>query len=102
MAVIGIAITSARSGSRQARCSIVSASTSSPSRNKITINATVAISELTNPERGSNRSTSNTAGPSTNPATTNTAVSDKKLRRATAARSAPTTSSAPSTSTVLC
>ena len=49
--VIGIASTSLRSGSRHAVCSI-SASTSSPSRNRITISATTA-SSCTNPDAGS-------------------------------------------------
>ena len=58
-AVIGIASTSLRSGRCHARCSI-SASTSRPSRNRITISATIARS-CTKPERGSNSSTSEPA-----------------------------------------
>ena len=63
--VSGIATTSLRSGSRHAFCSI-SASTSSPSRNRITISATIARS-CTKPERGSISSTPRPPSPSRKP-----------------------------------
>ena len=94
--VIGMARASLRSGSRQAVCSI-SASTSSPSRNRITISATVA-SALTKPDVGSNSSTPSPPCPSANPTSTNTAVSERNDRRATPDRTAPIISSAPNTS----
>src|SRR5690242_16236470 len=97
-AVSGMAMASARAGTRHARWSI-SASTSSPSRKRITISATVA-SPWTNPEWGSKSSTPMAPLPSRKPATTNTAVSDRKLRRATPAISAPSTSSPPKTAAV--
>src|SRR3954470_402006 len=97
-AVNGIAIAKARAGTRQARCSI-SASTSSPSRNRITIRATAA-SPWTKPECGSKSSTPMAPLPSTKPVTTNTAVSERKLRRAIPAISAPSTSRAPNTTAV--
>ena len=78
MAVSGIARTSFRSGSRQC-CWSISPSTSSPSRNRITIRATVARPP-TNDERASRWMTSVPPGPRTKPITTNSAVSDRKLR----------------------
>src|SRR4051794_5120345 len=94
-AVIGIASTSLRSG----RCHSVrsiSASTSSPSRNRITTSATTA-SVATNPPVASNCSTSKPPSPRTTPTSTNRAVSDSMLRRAMPETSAPPTSSAPNT-----
>ena len=87
-AVIGIASTSLRSGSRHAVCSI-SASTSSPSRNRITISATTA-SCCTKPERGSKLA----APPgrrrrAAKPASTNSAVSDRNERCDEPGTSAP-------------
>src|SRR3954451_24994037 len=96
--VIGIARASLRNGSRQARWSI-SCSTSSPSRKRIRIRATVAR-PLTKPEPASKCSSSRPPSPSTNPATTKTAVSERKLRRATPAMSAPSTSRPPRATTV--
>ena len=81
--VIGIARTSLRAGSRHSRWSI-SPSTSIPSRNRITIRATVA-SCTTKPDSASNSSTPSPPSPSTKPATTNTAVIDRKLRWASPA-----------------
>src|SRR5256885_14895354 len=89
---------SARAGTRQARCSI-SASTSSPSRKRITIRAIVARS-WTNSECGSKSSTPMPALPSRKPATTKAAVRERKLRRAIPAISAPRTSRAPNTTAV--
>ena len=94
--VIGMARISLRAGSRHSRWSI-SASTSMPSRNRITISATVA-SWTTKPDSASNSSTSRPPSPSTKPATTNTAVIDRKLRCARPEASAPPISSAPKTS----
>ena len=94
-AVSGMASTSLRAGRCQAVWSI-SASTSSPSRNRMTTRATTA-SVATKPPRGSKVRTSRPPSPSTKPATTNSAVSDTKLRRATPASRAPTISSAPNT-----
>ena len=98
-AVSGIASTSLRSGRRQWLWSI-SASTSRPSRNRITISATVARS-VTNPLRALSVSTPKPPWPSAKPASTNAAVSVTKLRRATPEISAPATSNTPSTSTVV-
>ena len=94
--VSGIATTSLRVGSRHAFCSI-SASTSSPSRNRITISATIARS-WTNPERGSISSTSRPPSPSRKPASTNAAVSDRNERLTRPEASAPPISSVPRTS----
>ncbi len=91
--VSGIATTSLRSGSRHAFCSI-SASTSRPSRNRITISATSARS-CTKPERGSMSSTPNPPSPSRKPASTKTAVSDRNERWASPDASAPSISSPP-------
>src|SRR5215210_6003583 len=93
--VSGIARTSLRSGRCQASCSI-SSSTSRPSRNRITISATTAR-PCTNCEVGSSSSTSSPPSPSTNPATTKAAVSDRKLLRARPEISAPATISTPNT-----
>src|SRR5215210_3960146 len=94
--VIGIASASFRNGRRQAFWSI-SASTSRPSRNRITIRATTARS-CTKPERGSKSSTSRPPWPRANPVRTNTAASDRNDRRTSPDTSAPTMSSAPRTS----
>ena len=98
-AVTGMATTSLRSGRRQAVWSS-SPSTSRPSRKRITISATVASSS-TNGSLGLKSSTSKPPCPSANPARTNRAVSDRKLRRATPETSAPATSSSPNTSTTV-
>ena len=71
-AVSGIASTSLRSGSRQWERSI-SPSTSSPSRNRITISATVA-SSLTNPDRARSAARRSRRGRGSKPASTNRAV----------------------------
>src|SRR5215213_5088183 len=94
--VSGIATTSLRSGSRHAVCSI-SASTSSPSRNRITISATVARSS-TNADSASKSKTSRPPWPRRNPATTKTAVIDRKLRCASPDARAPAISNPPKTS----
>src|SRR3954454_5689390 len=94
--VIGIARTSLRNGSRHAVWSI-SCSTSSPSRKRIRIRATVA-SVLTKPDEGSNSSHLIPPSPSAKPATTKIAVSERKLRRARPATIEPRTSRAPSAS----
>src|SRR3954469_25817426 len=88
-----MATISLRSGRRHSRCSI-SASTSSPSRNRITISATTARS-CTNSDRGSISSTSSPPSPRRNPATTNTAVRDRNERWASPDASAPAMSSPP-------
>ena len=93
IAVSGIARTSLRSGRRQCFWSI-SPSTSRPSRNRITIRATVA-SPPTNDDRASRWMTSVTPGPSPKPIRTNSAVSDRKLRPASPDTSAPITSRHP-------
>src|SRR5205823_5600261 len=79
--------------SRHSRCSI-SASTSRPSRNRITISATTARS-CTKPDRGSSSRTPKPPRPSRKPATTKTAVSDRNERWANPDASAPTISSPP-------
>src|SRR3954452_23182239 len=89
--VSGIATTSLRVGSRHAFWSI-SASTSRPSRKRITISATTARS-CTKAEPASTSSTP--ALPSTKPATTKTAVSDRNDRCASPEASAPAISSPP-------
>ena len=94
-----MATTSLRNGSRQAFWSI-SDSTSSPSRNRITIRATVARSS-TKPDSAGNSSTSNPPSPSTKPAMTNSAVIDRNERCARPEPRAPTISSAPKTSAVV-
>src|SRR3954471_17724403 len=88
-----MATISLRRGRRHSRCSI-SASTSSPSRNRITISATTARS-CTNSDRGSISSTSSPPSPRRNPATTNTAVRDRNERWASPDASAPAMSSPP-------
>ena len=77
-AVSGMASARLRSGRCQSRRSI-SSSTSSPSRNRIRISATTAR-PWTNSDVGSRSSTPKPACPSTNPASTKPAVSDRKLR----------------------
>ena len=96
-AVSGIAAISLRAGRCQLERSI-SLSTSRPSRNRITISATVANWD-TNPESRLKSSTPMPPWPSTNPTTTNTAASDTKLRFTSSESSAPTTSRPPSTTT---
>ncbi len=95
-AVIGIAMTSLRNGSRHSRWSI-SASTSSPSRKRITTSATVART-ATKPEPASNSSTFRPPSPSTKPASTKSAVSERNERWARPDSSAPPMSTAPKTS----
>ena len=90
--MIGIASASLRNGRCHAFWSI-SASTSRPSRNRITISATTARS-CTKPERGSNSSTSRPPWPRAKPASTNSAASDRNDRRTSPATSAPGISSA--------
>ena len=78
-AVSGIASTSLRKGRCHAFCSI-SASTSSPSRKRISTSA-ITASACTKSERGSRSSTSNPPCPSTNPAATNTARATRSCAR---------------------
>src|SRR5829696_682819 len=99
-AVSGIASTSLRSGRCHAFCNI-SASTSSPSRKRISTSA-ITASACTKSERGSRSSTSNPPCPSTNPATTNTGASDRKLRRASPDSSAPIINIPPNTAAGSC
>src|SRR5918992_5015573 len=96
-AVIGIARTRLRSGRCQAFWSI-SSSTSSPSRNRIRTSA-ITASPSAKLDSGSMSRTSRPPWPRMKPATTNAAVSDRKLRRATPATSAPAISSRPKTAT---
>src|SRR4051794_29160030 len=97
--VIGIPSTSLRNGRRHSRWSI-SASTSSPSRNRITTSATIARS-CTNPERAPKLSTSKPPSPSTKPVTTKKAASDRNERRTSPETSAPTISRPPKTSSTV-
>src|SRR4051812_49067683 len=93
--VIGIASTSFRSGGRHAFCSI-SPSTSRPSRNRIRIKATTARIS-TKSDCGSKSRTPSAASPSRKPAITKTAVSDRNVRCARPATSAPKISRTPKT-----
>ena len=95
-AVSGIASASLRNGRCQWDCSI-SPSTSRPSRNRITISATVARSP-TNSEWALKCTTSSPPSPSTNPASTNSAVSESALRWAMPDSRAPPISRQPNTS----
>src|SRR3954454_24223544 len=97
--VIGIPSTSLRNGRCHSRWSL-SASTSSPSRNRITTRATIARS-CTNPERAPKSSTSKPPSPSTKPVTTKSAASDRNDRRTSPATRAPTISRPPNTSSTV-
>ena len=94
--VSGMARTSLRKGRRHSRWSI-SASTSIPSRKRITIRATTARSPTKLPV-GSKDRTSAPPSPRAKPASTNRAVSERKERRAIPETSAPPTSARPNTS----